>query len=178
MEILAENRFVITKSLFYEGMLRTSKESYGKSARKAILLFLALWLVLAAVSLLLRLSLAYVALEAFILGFVSLWLYFIVPRDKARRRFKILTNRYGTDLERVTRFFENRLEIDGSGVQTVIFYTQIKQVLRSKRLLILVSEENAGVLLALDGFVSGDDAVVCRLIGKSAATGISETGAE
>ena len=34
MEILAENRFILTRSLFIEGRLSLSKDSYGKAAHK------------------------------------------------------------------------------------------------------------------------------------------------
>ena len=43
MEILAENRFYMTKPLFFEGMARISKDTYGKWAKKFTLVLLLVW---------------------------------------------------------------------------------------------------------------------------------------
>lgn len=164
MEPLAENRFTITKDLFCEGMLRASAESYGKLAKKAILFLAAAWLVLAAVTLWQRQSLGYMVIEFIVLCLVALWIYILMPRNKAKRAFRQLTDKYGDDLNRVTCFYEDRLEVEGSGNQKVVFYTEIKQILRSKHLLVLVTEDKTGIMLKLDGFTRGGEAAVQELI--------------
>lgn len=164
MEILAENRFTITKNLFYEGMLRVSAESYGKLAKKAVAFLAVAWLVLAAVTLWQRQNPLYVAMEFVVMCLAALWICVVLPRSKAKRAFRSLEAKYGDELERVTRFYEERLEVEASGQQTVVFYSEIQQVLRSKRLLVLVAEDKTGILLKLDGFTSGGEKAVRELI--------------
>lgn len=168
MDILAENRFTITKSLFIEGMLRVSTESYGKLAKKAVLLLAAAWLVLTAVTLWNSQSLGYVVIEFLVLCLAALWISVFMPRNKANRAFKLLEDKCGGDLERVTRFYEERLEVEALGSQTVVFYSEIKQILRSKHLMVLVSENKKGIMLKLDSFTCGTAAAVQELINNAA----------
>lgn len=165
MEILAENRFVMTKALFVEGRLRLSKESYGKSANKLGAAALILLAVAAPVSLLLGLSSASVGMEVLVLGFAAFWLLYGFPRSSAKDAYKALVKKCGDEPERVTRFFADRLEIEGPGVHAVLSYSQIERVLRTRRLLILVSDEKAGVLLKSDAFTAGSENVVLQLLG-------------
>lgn len=164
MEPLAENRFTITKDLFFEGMLSVSAESYGKMAKKAVLFLGAAWLVLAAVALWQRQSLGYIVIEFIVICLVALWICILMPRSKAKRAFKQLTDRYGDDLERVTCFYEDRLEVEGSGNQKVVCYSEISRILRSKRLLVLVTEDKTGILLNLESFTHGSETAVRELI--------------
>lgn len=164
MEILAENRFTITKPLCYEGMLRISAEGYGKFAKKAVMVLAAAWLILTAVTLWRGYSLGYMVIEFIVLCMVSLWICVFVPRNKAGRAFKVLTSKYGDDLERTTRFYEDRLTAETAECQTEVLYSDIKQILYSKRLLILVTESNSGILLKLDSFTSGSDFTVQNLL--------------
>ena len=46
MKLQAENRFTVTRELFLEGMLRVSRDSYGKYAAKCMLVFVAIWAAL------------------------------------------------------------------------------------------------------------------------------------
>ncbi|MDE6259847.1 MAG: YcxB family protein [Oscillospiraceae bacterium] len=168
VEILAENRFTITKKLFYEGMLCVSAESYGKLAKKAVAFLGIAWLALTAVTLWNSQSLGYVVIEFVVLCLVALWIYILMPRSKAASAFKKMEAKYGGDLERITRFYEERLEVEASGYQIVVPYSEISQILRSKRLLVLVTEGKTGLLLKLDGFTRGGEAAVRELI-KNAA---------
>ena len=164
MNILAENRFTMTKSLFYEGMLQVSKESYLESVKKAAVFLGALWFVLAAVTLLLQQNMMYVVVEFIILVVAALWLCAGVPRYNTKKAFKAFENKYGNDMERVTCFYEDRLEVEAAGRQTVVFYSEIKQMLHSKRLLLLIAEDKTGILVTHDGFTRGGEAAVCEAI--------------
>lgn len=167
MKIFAENRFTITKSLFIEGMLRVSRENYGKFAKKALAFMVLAWFLLAAATLWLGQSLVYVAMELVVLCIAGFWITVYMPRRKAKRAFDSLQNRGG--LERVLRFYQDRLEIDASGTQKVVFYSEIQQILTAKRLLILVTEDKTGVLVKRDGFVCGSEAVVGERIRQAKA---------
>ena len=136
MEPLAENRFVITKELYYEGALRVDRERMGPFTKKTMLALAAAWAILAAATLISRGSAVFVLIEG----------------------------RCGTDLERVTRFYEDRLEIDGAGAEVTIPYEEVGQFLSSEHLLILLSTDKKGVLLARDGFVTGSADLARELI--------------
>lgn len=163
MKILAENRFTITKSLFFEGMRRVSRENYGKFARRAVAFLGLMWLILAAVTLWQHQSLVFVGAELLVVCLVGLWITVFLPRSKAKRAFNRLENQ-SRGLERTTRFYPDRLEIDAGGTQTVVSYAEIRQILEAKRLLILVTADKTGVLLKRDGFLLGSEEDIRRLI--------------
>ena len=163
MEPLAENRFAITKELFYEGMLRVIKESYDPFIKKVMLVLAAAWAVLAAFTVFMRGSLSYAVVELAVVVLIGVWLSVFVPRNKARRAWAALENR-GGDMERVTLFYPGYLEA-GNGVEEVtVFYEDIRQILQTEHLLVVLSVEKVGVLVERDGFVSGDTATVQALI--------------
>ena len=164
MEPLAENRFTITKELFYEGMLRVVKESYDPFRKKIILVLAAAWAILAAVTLIGSGSLSYAVMELVVVVFIGVWLSVFVPRNKARRAWAALEARSGADLERITRFYPSYLEADNGMEEITVFYEDIRQILKSEHLLVLLSVEKVGVLVARDGFVSGSVADVQTLI--------------
>ena len=166
---LAVNRFTITKSLFVEGMLCVSAGGYGKFAKKAAIFLGCLWVVLLIVTLVLRSNLLFVIGEFVIIGLIILWLCVYMPRRNAKRAFKALQARCGSDMERETRFYEDHLEIEGSEIEKTIAYSKITDILTSKRLLVLVCDDKTGVLLSLEGFAVGDETIVCEFIDRSRA---------
>ena len=163
-ELLAENRFTITKELCYEGMLRVIKESYDPFRKKILLVLAVAWAVLAAVTLFQRGSLPYAVIELVVVVMIGVWLSVFVPRSKARRAWAALENRCGADLERVTRFYPNYLEAGNGMEEITVFYEDIRQILETEHLLVLLSVEKVGVLAARDGFTSGDTTAVQALI--------------
>ncbi len=164
MEPLAENRFVITKELYYEGALRVDRERMGPFIKKVMLALAAAWAVLAAFTLFSRGSLVFILIELVVIALVGVWLTVFFPRNRARRGWRALEDRCGTDLERVTRFYEDRLEIDGAGAEVTIPYEEAEEFLTSEHLLILLSTGKKGVLLAQDGFTAGSAGLVQELI--------------
>lgn len=169
MEPLAEHRYTLTKQLFYEGMLRTMQESYGKTAKKLVLLLAGLWLLFAAVTLLLRESFAFVLVEFAALGLIALWLAVYLPRNKARRAFRHMQEHNGGGMERTTRFYDDHLVISVADTETRLAYGQISQILHSPRLLILIACDKTGVMLTHDGFVQGsEDAILTRIRSEQA----------
>lgn len=164
MEPLAENRFTITKELFYEGTLRVTRESFGPFARKALAALAALWVILAAVTLATRGSVIFALVELGVVILVGVWLCVFFPRSRARRAWNALENRCGTDLERVTRFYDGFLEIDSGGETTTVFYKDVAQILLSEHLLILTSRDRAGVLVERNSFVTGSAAMAQGLV--------------
>lgn len=164
MEPVAVNRFTITKALFYEGTLRVTKERLGPFIKKVMILLAALWAVLAAVTLLTKGSFAYAGVELAVIAAVGLWLCVYIPRRQARLSWKAMESRSGGDMERVTSFFPDSLEIAGGAERTVIPYADVLQILPTEHLLVLTCKEKVGVLISRDGFTAGDADGVCALI--------------
>ena len=63
-----------------------------------------------------------------------------------------------------TRFYPGYLEADNGMEEITVFYEDIRQILHSEHLLVLLSVEKVGIMVARDGFVSGDAATVQTLI--------------
>ena len=156
MEKIAENQFTITKPLFMEGMLRISKDGYGKSARKAMLLVLGLWTAFFIYTLAVKGDLVICLGFLILLCVAGLWLCVGMPRSNAKRLWKSLEGKYGCNLQRTTSFYPDYFEILGDGVERQITYEEVLQIKQSRRLLILVCEDKTGVLLALNGFGQGN----------------------
>lgn len=175
MEILAENRFVISKSQFVEGRLALSRDSFGKAAKKLGLVMLILLAVLIGGSVLLGMGPFSVAMELLILGFMALWLFVLFPRSSAKTAYKALIKKAGAEPERITRFYEDRLEIEGPGLQAALSYTQIARIQRTKQLLILITTEKGAVLLKPDGFTKGGEEEVRRLVEAGKSGSLTET---
>ena len=153
---IAENQFTITKSLFMEGMLRISKDGYGRSARKAMLIVMGMWAAFFLYTLAVKGDLLTCFGFLMLLSVAGLWLCVGMPRSNAKRLWKALESKYGCNLQRTTSFYPDHFEILGDGVERHIAYEEVLQIKQSRRLLILVCEDKTGVLLALDGFRQGN----------------------
>ncbi len=164
MEILAENRFYLTKSLFLEGMARISRDSYGKTAKKCTLIFLLVWAVMSALLLAIGGTIIQALIYLVIILLFCLWLNVVPPRKHAKKSWKALVDRCGEDPERITRFYEDHLEIDAGGVIKSIPYSEILEAKQSKHLLVLICADKMGVILAKDGFTQGNTEEVLALL--------------
>lgn len=161
---IAENRYVLTKSLFYEGMGRVMQQTYGKTANRAVLGLLAAWAVLAAATLILKQSPVYLAVEAVVLSLAALWIKAYLPRYKARSAWKKLEAAYGADMERTTCFYTDRLTVHAADREVTVAYEEIAQKLSSEHLLILVSTDKTGILVKRDSFTKGSEAEIMARI--------------
>lgn len=164
MEKLAENQFTITKKLFMEGMLRISGAGYGKSAAKAMLIVFGLWLGFLLYTLAAGGEVTNCLGILILLTIAGLWLCVGMPRSNARRLWRAMEGTYGNNLHRTTSFYADHLQICGEGVDRQIAYGEIRQILRTRRLLILVCDDKTGVLVARNGFRKGTEEEVMTLL--------------
>jgi len=79
MRLHAENRFTVTKSLFFEGMLRVSRDTYGKFAAKCMLLFAAVWAALFIFTLITGGSMIHVLFSLGVVVLIGLWICVWAP---------------------------------------------------------------------------------------------------
>lgn len=164
MEKLAENQVTITKDLFLEGMLRISRDGYGKFARKAVLLIFGLWLGFLLYTLAAGGDVTDCLELLVILSLAAVWICIGMPRSNARRLWRAMEGTYGNNLHRTTSFYADHLQICGEGVDRQIAYGEIRQILRTRRLLILVCDDKTGVLVARNGFRKGTEEEVMTLL--------------
>ena len=164
MNLHAENRFSITKELFFEGMLRVSRNSYGKYSLKAAGLFFCIWLVLLAVTLLTGGSMGTVIFSLGVVLLVSFWICIWTPRSHARKAWKAQQSKYGDSMKRITRFYEDHLEISGDCPEKTVAYDDIKVILQSNNLMMLICYDKLGIMISRNGFTTGDEDTVRALI--------------
>lgn len=164
MDILAENRFTLSKQLFSEGLTCLSWDTYGKSAKKITLVLFAIWAVMSAVLMFIGGNLVHVLTYLAAIGAICLWINVLLPRKHIKKNWEALVNRCGDDLERSTRFFEDRLEIEAGDTLKIVPYCDIVTVKQTDKLYLLVCQNKVGVMVAKDGFVSGSAEEIMALI--------------
>lgn len=165
MKLQAENRFAVTRDLFYEGMRRISRDGYEKIAGKAMLIFGGIWLALCAITLLTGGSLSFVFFCLFVIVLICIWLFLWTPRKNAKKAWEALSGRYGDNPRRIIRFYEDHLEISGDCVDKSVMYCDVIYIRQTEHLLILMCRDRVGIMVALDGFTRGDLHTVHSLIG-------------
>lgn len=156
MKPIAENRFSITKQLFYEGMLTISKDSYGKAAIKYSFIFLAIWVAMAAFLLFTGGTIGQALVYLLLVGVIIAWLNVFVPRSNAKKGWNALVSRYGSATDRRVRFYKDHLEVDGDCPAKTVTYQEILEIKESKHLYVLIGVDKVGVMVAKDGFTYGD----------------------
>lgn len=164
MEILAENRFQMTKQLFFEGLLRLSRDSYGKTAKKCTLFLLLIWVVMSALLLFIGGTMFQALVYLVVMLYFCLWLNVLAPRKNAKKSWEALVNRCGENPERITRFYEDRLEIASDGTLKIVPYSEIVAIKQTKQLCVLVCEDKVGIMVTKSGFVSGSAEEIMALI--------------
>lgn len=167
----AENHLTVTKPLFFEGMLRLSRDTYGKFASRAMLVFLAVWAVLLLFTILTDGSLNSVLFCLGVVALLGIWLCVWTPRSNAKKAWKSLESQYGSSAKRVTRFYSDHLQITGDCAEKSVSYADIQEIKTSKNLILLVGRDKVGIMLAKDGFTRGDDQTVYALIGGNKIKG-------
>lgn len=164
MEILAENRFCLTKSLFFEGMARISKDTYGPWANKFTLILLLVWAAAAGLLLCMGGLLVQGLIYLVPVCAICLWMNVLVPRSRAKKAWAALVNRCGENPERITRFYEDHLQIESSGSEKSFAYSDISEIKETTHLLVLIYGKKQGIILAKDGFFIGNSEKVLALV--------------
>lgn len=165
-EPIAVNRFTLTKELFYEGMRRVSKENYDGFAKKIVLVIAGLWVAFAAVTLIWKQSMSFLLLETAVSALVSAWVLFYLPWDKRRRAYKAIVARCGDDMERTTTFYEDHLTVYAADKDVTVAYETVEKLLKTEHLLILLTEDNTGILIDRNGFCAGSGVAIYAYLPK------------
>ena len=165
MELKAENTFTVTEELSREGTMCLMKDDYFPTVKKLLIAAGVAWVLLVGATVWRGSWLMAIAPTAVVI-FLAVWLLVMNPRSRAKRNWKALRARLNDDLKRTTRFYEDRLEVESAGSQLIVNYEDIRRVLESEHLLILINDEKLGVMAALDGFTLGDKETVLELVNE------------
>ena len=165
MRLEAENQLTLTKKLFIEGMLRTSRDIYGKIAVRTMLIFAGIWVAMLAFTLYTGGSMVNIFFSLFVIVVAGFWLLWWTPRSNADAAWKKLENTWGENPQRITRFYGDHLEIRGDCADKDVRYDDIKEIKFSQNLMILVCYDKLGLVLSRTGFTLGDEETVRSLVG-------------
>ena len=152
--MIAENRFVLTEDLFRESF-GAIQGDYRRFCRRLIAVLALLWLALTAFILYSGKSILIALAELGVLGLVGVYASVYLPRRKAKAAYEAILRRTGPDAERITRFFEDRLEVEIGGQIVTLPYEQIQQRQQTSRLLILLGKDKRGYMIRKDSFTKG-----------------------
>ena len=171
MRLHAENSFTVTKSLFHEGMLRISRDTYGKFAIKGMLVFFGIWVALSAFTLFTGGGTGSILFSLAIISAIGVWLCIWTPRSNAKKAWTAQSAKYGDSMKRITRFYDDHLEITGDCADKSVPYSDIKEIKHSDHLIILLCHDKVGIMLSREGFTRGDENTIIGLIGGDKLNG-------
>lgn len=164
--MIAENEFVLTEELFYEGFAGVQGD-YRKFIRGLIAVLAVLGAGLIAFTLIRGESFLFVVVELAVLLFVGVYAGVFLPKRKAKAAYEAILRRTGANAPRVTRFYEDHLEADAGGQTATLSYRDILRQQETARLHILVGSDKRGFMIKKDGFTQGTLAQVLTAIEKA-----------
>jgi len=155
--LIAENHILISRSLFDEAMRAVGNKAYKKTVQKLAIILLILYLAAAAFIWYIKGSLLFLLGESIFLCALFFWLFVMLPGSRRRSKYKAMAQGNDNIPERCVKFYEDHLSVmTNTGKETIISYPQIQNWQETKNLYILNCSGNISVLLAKNGFVSGD----------------------
>lgn len=164
MKLIAENKFTVTEELFREGMKRLIGLDYGPALKKILIFLVAVWAAVGAYILWRGGHLIPVLIETVALALVVLYLSVLLPRSRIKKGWKAMRERSDGEMERVTRFYEDRMEVLTTVDPLIVNYEDVTRTLETEHLMIIQNTGKLGVMIALDSFTLGTKEDVLRLI--------------
>lgn len=162
MDIIAENKTTVTKSLFFEAM--AAADNFRASALRGLGVLLLAWGALLGVTVFAGMNMRITMMELAMIGAAGIWLVVILPISQYTRAYNAMEKKCGGKLEHTIFFFEAHCEVHSAAGMTAIGYDEIEQVTQSKHALVLTAEDKPNVMAALDGFTFGDAQTVKEMI--------------
>lgn len=165
MGLIAENHIEISEDLFWEGMGVVTGARKDKSGRNWAYVLAGILVIVVAVTLYLGGNFFNVIGEVVVFGALGFWLCFYMPRKRRNQAYSAMERKDGGFISRTIRLYEDYLEIiPDYAERKIIEYDTVLRTARSEHLLVLICENNGGVLLALDGFTKGSPEAVEQAI--------------
>ena len=164
MELKAENTFTVTKELYMEGVARLNNEDFMPLVKKLIFFLGLLWVGLAVYTIWKGSGIIALLFELLAVVVLALWMLVFSPRSRAKKGWQAMESKFGGQMERHTRFYEDRLEVDAGGRTLIVNYEDIIRTYDTPHMLVLMSKDKQGIMVYLDGFTLGDRDSVLKLI--------------
>ena len=156
MDLIAENHIEITEDLFWEGIGVVTGGAKDKSSRYWALILAGVLIAVVAATLYMGGNAINVLGEVVIFAALGFWVCFYMPRKRRKQAYNAMERKDGGFISRTIRLYEDYLEIcPDYAERRIIEYDTVLRTARSEHLLVLICENNGGVLLALDGFTKG-----------------------
>ncbi len=156
-EPIAVNRYVLTKLLFFEGMKSVQEKLDAGFTKKVLLVLGGLWVAMVIVTVALGQGLSIMTFETLLTAAVMAWVALYLPWDKRRRAYKKLIEQNGEDAERTTEFFEDHLTVHTAEREVAVQYEAVRSVLTTEHLIVILTEDNTGILIDKQGFIKGTE---------------------
>lgn len=166
METIAENRTLVTKSLFFEAMSAAGKAK--TSGLRAVLVLAVLWLALLGLTLWQGMPLASAFIELAVIAAVGFWILAILPRGQYRKAFLLLEKRSHGQMERTLTFFPDQFFVVSGGEKLRFSYSEIVSWKETKHLLVLTCADKTGIMMDKQGFSKGDAQTVIHKLQEEA----------
>lgn len=167
MEVVAVNRFTVTRELFAESHAAVFSRQRQKMLLYSGLVFFAFGL--ASLALRARFPMASVLCVPLLLtgAFVVLWAL-TLERSELRRKYKAFRARGGESCGRTITCYRNLLTVEtGEGEPREIDYPDIREHRQTEHLYLLICADHTGVMLAKDGFTEGNWQDLLRAIERA-----------
>lgn len=161
---LAVNEFQLTKKLFIEGAQAVMKKEVGHVIRISLIILGLLWAGVAIWTFVRQANPLFVVFEFVVISAVGIVVSVVLPRRRATKMYKDLTESSGENPTRRTEFYSDCLFVQAGGQRMEVRYKDIANILSTKNLLVLVTKERLGIVLLHDGYESGSEAEVLREI--------------
>lgn len=161
METIAENKTVITKSVYRQAASAIS--GTGKMLRIGMVVLAGVWVAFFAFTMATH---GNVSLAMFQLAILAVAFSYVVYHSYSRNKkgYKKMMLRHRNVPERTMYFYDDHLQVDSDGFLEEFPYETIKKIVSTKKLLILVTEGGLGIIVSRDGFTKGNSDLILNKI--------------
>lgn len=162
MEEKAVCSYTLTEKLFRNGMRRVNRDTYGPTVKKALIVLALLWAVLAGVTVYSGGNPIFALAELLVLAAAGWTIAVSIPKGRVKRAWAAMQERSGGSMDRTVTLYDDRLEVAPVGM--VVSCGDVKKTYETADLLILITADNAGILVPKSGFTKGGAETVLKLL--------------
>ena len=130
-EILAENRYTLTKGLFLQGMLKTQYGNNRKVYMGTLTIISAAWLFLLYIAVSKGQGYPEFIMESIAAALACLYILYLQPKNAAKKNYEKLCERYDQQMERTIRLYEDHLQVKTMKDELDIAYEEIEKMVRN-----------------------------------------------
>ncbi len=149
-----ENKFKVTRRLYYEGMKAIS--DYKQTVTRIGIMLFALWLAFAVFTISEENGILFVLAELLIAAVLFGLVLLFYSKGRWNKAYRSMLTKNGGEIPvRTTKFYEDYFVIVTESGELKLMYDSVKKIYETENLIILFCQDKRGVMLAKDGFVKG-----------------------